>query len=121
MLLLLGEFILYIDISKVVSDSLSLTCLAALLAFIVLAFREPRRGDTYVITLSSHMTYGLTIEALYSVIIQGPTIEVGVIVGLIEFFVDSSVVEVLLEFHQEMLVQIDELLLLKLIVLIIDQ
>ena len=67
------------------------------------------------------MTYGLTIETLNSIVIQGPTIEVVVvIVGLEVFFVDSSVVEVLLELHKKTLVQINKLLLLKLIVLVID-
>ena len=121
MLILLVKYILYIDVSEVVSDGLRLTCLARL-ALIVLAVGEPRRGDPYVITTSRMMAYRLAIEALHSVVIQGPTIEVVVIiVGFEEFFVDSGVVEVFLELHQEILVQIDELLLRELIVLIIDQ
>ena len=119
--ILLAKYILYFDVGEVVSDSLGLTCLARL-ALIALAVREPRRGDAYVITTSRMMANGLTIEALHSIVIQGPTIEVvSVIVGLEEFFVDSCVEEVPLKPHQEILVQIDQLLLRKLIVLVIDQ
>ena len=70
----------------------------------MLAIREPRRGNPYIITASCDITHALTSEALHGVFIQGPTIEVVVIVGPIELFVDPSLVEVLLESPQEMAV-----------------